>query len=621
MYLLAALPVGAFTAPIVLAVPVAAGAFLVYSVALLRRQQVRPAIEESLARFARPWVLVAIASALGLYIIEIGVALSVPTGNTFDSSVLTTYTSLLLQHHTVPLSYAPYATEKILYPQGATVWLGWAQTVYGLPPARTSVLVTPLFFALVPLSGFVFGRRMFGTDPGGAAIAMVLAWLGAGTRSVVWGSNDFVFAFPLVLLLASHSDIWIRGIPGKGDAVGFGLLLGYSAAINPVGAEWMLPALIVVGLVGRPALAGGVSRWMRRWILTLGSSLLAIVPYLYILALGWASPGFVPGSNAPPGALPTGLSNFQALAYIDPFVLLNGVFQFSTFPVIRVELALLLVVGLVLLLAFASSSAEGRHLDPFRRWALSAGITIAAWIGLLVLTNPSSSPIRKLGSLTSGDELSLWLFTVYAIVAAVPLVLAVERLTATGPLRAKMPEPWRPARHRFGRPRRQHPLPSTLGMLALVAVLVVPGVVLTSTSLAPDLEGVYGYYSNVSPADFALLDYAGSHLSGGSRVLVAPGSAAEFLPGYAPNVVLLFPMAPGWEWVNESYTLIVQELTNNTLNASGKAALATLDVQFILVTMRNTVLWPAFSPNPMLANNTTFPEEFHQADAYLFGVT
>jgi len=80
-------------------------------------------------------------------------------------------------------------------------------------------------------------------------------------------------------------------------------------------------------------------------------------------------------------------------------------------------------------------------------------------------------------------------------------------------------------------------------------------------------------------------------------------------------------MAPGWEWVNESYTLIVQELTNNTLNASGKAALATLDVQFILVTMRNTVLWPAFSPNPMLANNTTFPEEFHQADAYLFGVT
>jgi len=620
LYLVAALPIGAFTDPVVFGIPILAAGALVLLVARLRRAGNRPAIEATFARLGRPWVLVAIASALGLYLVELAVALPVPTGNTYDASLLTSYTALLLQHHTLPLSFSPYSASMIVYPQGITAWLGWAQISFGLPPARTSLLVTPLFFALAPLSGFVFGRRMFGTERAGAVVAIVLAWLGPGTRTLVAGSNDLVVAFPLVLLLAAQSTVWLRGTPGRGDAIGFGVLLGYSAAINPVGAEWMLPALVVIGLVGRPAFGGATARWLGRWALTLAVSLVAIVPSLYVLVLGRTSPILVPGAAGPPPGSTVGITGATWVGSVDPFLFRGGDVQLSPLASIRIELALLLVLGLLILVAVGRTSALGRYLGPFRRWALAAGVTIAAWLGLLVDAGSDGSPVRVLAYLTSAQELTLWLFSVYALVAAIPLILVVERLAASAPRTAAATPPERTP----GTPRTRaqtRALASTAVLLTVAILLVVPGIVLTPTSLAPGLGRIYRDFGNVSAGDFALLQAAASDLPAGSRVLVAPGSAAEFLPGYAPDIVLLYPMEPGWAWVNASYTDVVSELTNGTLNALGNASLTALSVEYIAVTMQNTILWPAFSPAPMLADSAKFHQDFHDADAYLFAVT
>jgi hypothetical protein len=619
-YLIAALPIGAFSQPVVLGIPVAAGAYLIVRVALIRRSGTRPAIEASLARLMRPWVLVAIASAVGLYLVEVGVALVVPTGNTYDSSLLTTYTALLLQHHSLPLSFSPYAAQRVIYPQGTTVWLGWAQVDFGLPPARTSLLVTPLFFALVPLSGFVFGRRMLGTDSAGAVVALVLAWLASSTRIVAWGSNDFVVAFPLVLLLAAESEVWIRGTWWRGDAIGFGLLLGYSAAMNPVGAEWMLPGLLVLGIVARPTEVKSLVQRICQWLATLGSSLVALTPSIYTLALASASSGFGPAAGPGVGGGRAGLSLAGWLGGIDPFLFGRSNVYFSPLPVVRIELALLFLLGLLLCVGVRSPSAIDRFLGPARRWALVSGVIVVAWMGLLVARGYGWSPVRDITVITSAQELSLWLFTIFGIIAAVPIVVFVRCISPahSAPRAPSEASPGQRPGKSWLRVRRS--LISTLVVIALVGILLVPGIVLTPTSFARGLEADYESYSMVSSADFALLEFAGSYLPAGSRVLVAPGSVAEFLPGYAANVVLLYPMIDMGS-ANASYTLLVQELTNDTLNASGNSSLAALSVQFILVTMRNTDLWPAFLPGPLLLNATRFPIEFHEADAYLFAVS
>ena len=616
MFLVAVLPVGAFGAPVAFGLPIGSAGVLAVWVAARRH---RPTVRDEWralttgVRWATAAVLLTGALLLA---VELAVALPVPTGNTYDSSLLTLYVSLLLQHHSIPFSFQPYASVGLLYPQGTTVWLGWAQLLFSLPPARTSLLVTPLFFALVPLGGYVFGRRAFRTDRAGVALAIFLAAVGSWSRVLVAGSNDFVFAFPLVLLLAGRSFDWVRGsLPRAREAAAFGLMIGYSAALNPVGAEWLLPALLLGGLFARPAFGAAARAWIARWVLAAAVAFLALIPTLYVLAQGWSSPGLTPGAGAAPTGATVGITSPQFIGSIDPYLFGPNDVWLSPLPLLRVELALLLTVGLALLVLLPRSSALGGYLDDFRRFVAAAGVVLLALLGLLWAGSDGFGPGVRLAEVTNSAELSIWLFTLYTIVAATALLVLVEWATAA--VRAVRTSPDLAPSSAGTRP----PTPGmtrVAGVLLLVLVLVVPGAALTPTALPPVLTELYRDFGNVSSADLALLEYAGTHLPAGARVLIAPGSSAGFLPGYAPDLVLLYPLVPGWQWLNASYRVLVQQLTNATLNATGLAAMAALQVGYVIVTGNNTVLWGAFSPAPLLADPATFPLVWNEGDAFLF---
>ena len=617
MYLLAALPTASFVAPVVFAVPVAAGIGLVILVLFGRRGRPLRARAEPVESLLRPAAVIALLSGLALFVFELAIALPVGTGNTYDSTLLTLYVSLLVQHHTIPLSFSPYVHLGLVYPQGTTVWLAWAQLDFGLPPARTSLLVTPLFLALAPLGAFVFGRRAFASDGAGVAFAVMLAALGSWTRVLVGGSNDFIFAFPLVLLLAGQSFEWLRGAtPSLPDAVAFGVVVGYSAALNPVGAEWLLPSLLLTGFLVRSRYPGAVARWAGRWGIAAVVSLVALLPTLIVLLEGRSSPALTPGAMAAPAGTVAGINSAQFVGSIDPFLFRPTDVWLSPLPILRAELAVLFALGLALLLLAGRRSALARYLEPFRSF-VAAGIAVnVVLLALLWAASTGFGPGVWLSEVTIVSELSISLFTLYTFVAGAVLVLLFERVGAV--LRAPRASATVPGDRR--RPSHQRAgLPSGIVPVLLLLVLVVPGLVLTPTELPPVLGKLYQDFGNVSAGDFALLSYAGTNLPGGARVLIAPGSAAGFLPGYAPDLVLLYPLVPNWQWVNASYRIVVSQLTNATLNATGLSALAALDVAFVVVTGANTVLWPPFSAVPMLSDPATFPLIFHSGDAYLFG--
>ena len=616
MYLLAAVQLGAFTAPIVRAVPILAGAIVIYRVARLRaRGGAARATTAITSGLANRWAVLALASALSLYLVEVASALPVPTGNTYDSSLLTTYASLLLQHGNLPLSFRPYGTSAILYPQGSTVWFAWAQATFGLPPARTPLLVTPLFLALPPLSGYVLGLRWFGAPKVAAAFAVALAFLGPSTRSLVGGSNDFVLATPLVLLVAAQSRIWFDApVPTLRDAAAFGLLVGYAGALNVVGTEWLLPGLLVLGGLAVPRYGGRFLGWVARWAATVGTALLAGIPSLYVLIEGLLRPASLTGALAVPASARVGITGAQLVGDLDPFLFRASDVALSPIPIVRAELALLLVLGATVLLVWETGPVSDRAWSRFARWATSVAASTGAWLVLLWLAGRPSSPLRVVSLITNSQELSMALFLVYGLVAAVPLALAFQ-----GARPGAAPLPRAPPARPTG---RSHWVARGLAPVAFALVVVVPAVVLTPASLGPVLTSTYQDFGNVSAADFALLGQASGWFAPGARVLVAPGSAAEFLPGYAPGIVLLYPMAPGWSRVNASYTLVVAELSNGTLDAAGRAALATLEVDFIVVTGNNTVLWPAFWAAPLRAAGypgpPTFPVVWREGDAWVF---
>ncbi|HTT25695.1 MAG TPA: hypothetical protein VMH90_01865, partial [Thermoplasmata archaeon] len=152
--------------------------------------------------------------------------------------------------------------------------------------------------------------------------------------------------------------------------------------------------------------------------------------------------------------------------------------------------------------------------------------------------------------------------------------------------------------------------------VAGVLLLVLPGVAVTATSFPSYDAMLYDSFGNVTASDFAMLDWAGAHLPDGARVLVAPGSAAGFLPGYAPGAVVLFPMIGGAR-SNGSYELVVGELDNGTLDAAGERAMANLSVGFVAVTGANSQLYEPFEPFPLL-DDARYSVIFQEGDAYLF---
>jgi len=619
LYLVAALPGGAFVALVVEGIPVAATVGLaILAVRSASRIGGAQEILASLRPLARPAYVAVLVSSVVLFGVELATAVPVATGNTYDSSLLTTYASLLLNHHVLPQSFSPYASTGILYPQGSTAWFASGQALFGLPPARAPLLVTPLFLGLAPLAGFVFGRRMVGTDRAGLAVALVLAWIGTGTRGIVYGSNDFVLSFPLVLVLAGQSRIWFDPqLPGFADVTTFGLLCGYSAAINPVGAEWLFLALPIAALLVRPGLIGRALEWFGRWALSLVVALVPIVPTLYVLVVGRSSPGFVPGSTGVAAGTRTGITAAQFYGAIDPFLFGNQDTGLSTVSALRLELAVLIALGIALFLLVRRETAVGRYIEPLRPFVAAGVVALVVILGIVWAAGTGSGTVLAVSHLTSAAELSAWLFTLYGVLAAVPLALALERF-AGWVRRTEQPvtapsAPGRPRRSRLPRTAIRAVLP----MLVALAI-VAPGVVLTPTELPPTLANIYHDFGNVTEGDFDLLTSASSYLPSGSRVLVAPGSAGEFLPGYCPDIVLLYPMVPGWRTVNASYELLVKDLPNGTLDRADVQALDALNVSYIVVTGNNTILWWAFSPRPFLSNPDGFPVVFHEEDAYLF---
>jgi hypothetical protein len=611
LYAVAVLPLGLFTGatfPVVVAI---SATYLVYRAARIGRAPAAHAVARAASEYVRLGPAIALLAAATLGLLELAVAVGIPTGNTYDASQLATYTSLLIQNRSLPTNLGGIGLAiPVAYPQGTTVWMASAQLLFSLPPARTAVLVTPLFLGLAPLGAYVLGDRWLGGARAGAILAAGFALLATWTRLEVAGSYDFVVAFPLVLLLIGLSRDWVVGgpVPWR-EAVAFGLLAGYAAALNPVGVAWWLLALPVAAGWSLHARWGGNARaWFGRYVAALLAAALPIVPSLVAVVGGLGHIGFAAGEPGVGSIAPVGLTGPQVVGYVDPFLFRSTDVWLSPFPALRLELAGLLVIGTLLLLVRPAFVGDRSLLG---RFAIAGGASAGAWFLLEWLAAAGVRPFAALAPLSNGGELSEMLFTVFVVVAALPLVVLLEGA---------------PTRPRLARPallRRPYRARSYLPALALVVglLLFVPGIAVTTTELPSTLRTIYTTFGNVSSDDFALLAWAPSHLPGGVRVLVAPGSAAEFLTAYAPGLRVLYPMVVGFSYPNATYRDAVREFTNGTFLPNGAHDLRVLDADFIAVTGTNTVLGDSFVTSTFLVDPAMFPVVFHSGDAYVFGVT
>jgi hypothetical protein len=607
LFVLASIPLPIFGLPLVLFVLVGGGVgYAAYSFRE-RGRGLRSAFREL---STLPSILLCILTLVVLAVQVAGVA-SLTLGNMLDGSLYSLFLNLLLTHHTVAWTFAPYASVGVTYPQGAAVWMSLPVLLLRWPIVSTPLQFPGLFLALCTVGAYCLGQRLTSDFAGsrGAWLGLVFAsFFGlvvTWPRLAIGGSFDFATGLPLFLLTLGWLPAFVRGADRSwSETAALGLVIGVEISLS-----WMLGFCTLLLFVGywavfRSANGIGFRGWALRWLAMVGIAATFLVRSLVGIALWFDYPGHVllPVGNPPP-APPTVISTLTyrvANGELNPFVWLKP--KISPFPGLTVEIQALLVAGLVVgaLVFLYPRSALGRFLP--RNLVLSvvsgAALLLALTVGLL-LVDAASLNASGAESVTNIDEASDLLFIFYELIAILPLIVAASFLGSyRGRAIVRQSKAMEPPTHPGGiapSGGRRGPMLAILAAVVIV-VPVVSGLGITALAVPGYIDHHIEELANVTPADILALEWAGTNLPSCSRVLVAPGSVGQYLPEYA-EVQVVFPAYP--TPANLSYYVIVQDLDTGTYTNSTGALMLTLGITEVLVSAQNTVSFLPFQLRPL----------------------
>lgn len=592
----------------------------------------------SVIEFIRaPVGLSIVLGTLALMVIETGAIWGIPLSNPYDGSMSAIWVNLTISGRSLPWTLAPYANWGVAYPLSTTIWMSVPVLLFGWSSSQTPLLLSPLFLSLTIPAAYCLGDRLashgtlesrFFAPLCAAFFGLVASW----PRLWVGGSYDFGFAFPLLLLMLGWARPFVEGrLRPWRDVVGFGCLLGILAALNAAAAQFLVLTLIGFMLAFRLPSAGGIVGWLVRIAASAATGLLFVIRSVVGIAVWYPFPGHVlqDTGNPPYVQPPIGYDFSPRLiaGELNPFVPWKA--KLSPVPFLSVELQVLLSIGLVLLgLGLLLRSVRVRRALPLRAAeTISAGLIVALlFTAALIVPLLAGAPFSSIEWITSLDEVSIILFTFFGLVAILPMASALMllgslRQVKTGNPDGPVPSPIRSrdstahSAARWGKSRS-----SKLFSAVLVLAVTVPlgsGALATVWSVPGYIQEKTLSTGNATLQDVAALQWAGGNLPACSRVLVAPGSAGQFLPEYA-NVGLVFPMLP--VPVNLSYAVLVDDLIQGTYDSSTHSALLTLGITEVMGTGETFGGFPPFNLTGVLQSpSPDFKVLFEDGDASILG--
>jgi len=601
LYLFASVPVAWFELDSVVAILIAGA--VGYGVLLVWERE-RAALQ-TLKLLGTPVGLGLVSLFIFLLLFELAPIWDRPFPNAWDGSVTALWTTLTVAHQTLPSNLEPFASAPVVYPLGTTVWVTFPVMLFGWSAPETVVLLPALFLALTVPAAYCWGLRWAGTGRNhaqkvGILFAAFFGLLASWPRFYTGGSYDFAFALPLLLLGLAILPEFVRHEPRRWrQVVGMGVFAGLLTSLSVAAGEALVGLLVGYILVVHRKDAGRLGRWLARVVVVAGAAATSVCRG--VGALGSSNLSSYNFANAY-GPLDSRLVQ----SALNPF--LPWKFLISPLAPLSVLIQTLLAVGVALAVyqALSPKSPPARWIPQLMTSDLATGTATAFVLTVLLLLTalPGSVPesLRKVSNLT---EMAVVLMLLYSALGLLPLVGALSYLAerrSAAPVRSPGDA------NVSGVPRRRTPRfrgsspPSPLGVVVAALVLFAPlamGALVSLTDGTSYIQQNVAKTSNVTPADVEAMEWVGLHLPGCSRILVAPGSAGQFLPEFA-TIQILLPMNP--VPTNSSYLTAVSDLTSGQYTSQTRGALLDLSATEVFVTGQTSVSFPAIPAASLLAS-------------------
>lgn len=566
-----------------------------------------------------------LSSIVMLLALDVNTSLILP--DSYDGSMQALFVEVLLQHGFIQSTLAPFSQAGIAYPQGTSIFLAFSILMVRWPVTSAPLLVPPLFLGLAIIGSYCWGCRLIDGSVrrraiGGMAFSILFALVGSWPRLLIVGWYDFVVSIPLLFVAFGLFETTVRsGIPSWRGVLSLGILGAILASISVPSVEGFVAFLLVRGVSGYVR-TNELLLWLAKWTSVVAVSLMSLIRNLVEVVQWWKFPGHVltqgggPLSDSSLYPAPV-LTLNKFVGWADPFLFRSQDVWLSPFPLLRLELAALLCGSLVIsCIVFVGGYSSSKYWSSLRvsiEGILSGVLSQLLLLSLFVPIGSFTVLAQTAASFSSGPEISIILFTQYTALSALLIDWALFHLIHSIRSRSSRAV----GKGRTVSTPNGHGFWSGFTVVTaavLLSLTVVTGGAVSFLQEPQYLNSAADSTANVTTSDLSALNWAAIHLPPCSYVLVAPGSAAEYLPVYS-SAHIVYQMQPPPK--NSYYTQAIMALQAGTYNASVKGDLEHLQVTTVFVTGQSISLWLPLSPTPMEAS-LDFSLLFHSGDAYLF---
>ncbi len=594
LYLLALLPFGLFSWPILLGYTILS---ILSSVFLNRKQVIQlfnlktlnVLIENNKRQF---YVYL---SVVVIFIIFLSINLSSLNGLIFgsvrDESIHSLYTQVILQNHALTGTLQPYLPEGVIYPQAAHVIFAYSTYILNLDIPWVVLYVSILFKSLTIFGAYFLGKKLGSNIYYGLALSFVTAFISSWPLNVTWGANPFLIGFPFFLVCLGL----LFNLYRKHDLTGLvvaGLMFGFTGAI----ILSYLEALIVITsllfiyyiLESRQKIVNSLTAL----VTVLFVSLIPLTPFLYQFIALYPYPGHNIG-------LPSDITSWASQqGYFNQAI--DWAFN-NLSPYFLPKILMMFLIGSFAIILLITKDYENPNdkLISISRFALAIFAPVV-FLSFLSFFLPGDFNIISWGH--QGIILSIPISIL--IIAS---YLKFAEVLQNG---------------RFKPLAQMFPKNSKVVLLIIITVLsliTAPFLYYRFVDDSQTLRGAYDIYAVTTPQDYALMQWMKVNLtSPDALILVHPYGSGLFIPSVSNNKVI-YPYTGSA--MSLSYLTLVSLLENKTLNAQAYQIMHNLNVTYIFVGSNVVAEPPTLKWDPSLfLGNPNFEVIKNFDDSYLFKI-
>lgn len=590
LYLIAILPFGLFSRPLLLGLTFAS---LFFSLAVHFKRLKKISLHGISAHLLKNsqgfsnFVLLAVIFGVFLTIQLVPISNFV-LGSIHDTSIHSLMVEVILERSYVPLTLQPYLPEAIQYPQGAHIIFAYASNVLGYNAPKTVFYVTPLFVSLSVFGAYFLGRKLWSYRPFYLGFASVFAFISSWPLFITWGGNPFITGFPLFLInLGLFFHLVARGEKTSvKELVAIGVLFGFNGVLIVSYLETLVAIMTVFLIYVLLSKRNEVRRVLPALVIILFAGLLTLGPFLYRYFAFY----FYPGHNI---GVPSDFMGYPHYSF-QLFQTIQWTLEnLAPYPTTRLIIYLFIPLFSILLW----KTKAYRNTKPQFAFALAilGASIIISFVSFLLPADFTIISLPHQGIiLTISINIVLTLFFVKFIE-----ILKRQKLRLISKISSK------------------DTFSNKLMAVVLLSLVISPFLYYRFAVDPLTLNSTYGLYAVTTQDDYDLMLWIRENLTSTAVILTNPDEPGLFIPPLAYHKII-YPYTASWFTL--PYQRLIEQLRNHVINDTTYYLMSELNITYVYVGAKATNWWLGnFRWDPLLfLGNPNFRLVKSIGNAYLF---